>query len=104
MNKQIVKLALLVAVTGGMAMTADAQRRGRNRNQPATTTPDTASQQVNNVNRQPTGYNPYGNVPIEAAPVSGGFTDSTKPSLRNDAAYEKLGMKDRTPLVYDHLR
>jgi gliding motility associated protien GldN len=107
MNKQFVKLALLVAILAGMAVSADAQvRRGRNRgNQPATTqTPDTTSQQVNNVNRQPTGYNPYGNVPIEAAPVSGGFTDSTKPSLRNDAAYEKLGMKDRTPLSYDHLR
>jgi gliding motility associated protien GldN len=105
MNKQIVKLALLVAVMGGMALTADAQRRGRTRNQSTTTpAPDTTSQQVNNVNRQPSGYNPYGNVPIKTAPSSGGFTDSTKPSLRNDAAYEKLGMKDRTPLAYDHLR
>jgi gliding motility associated protien GldN len=107
MNKQFVKLVLLVAVMGGVTMSVDAQRRGRNRNNPPagnTQAPDTTSQQVNNVNRQPSGYSPYGNVPIEAAPVSGGFSDSTKPSLRNDAAYEKLGMKDRTPLAYDHLR
>jgi gliding motility associated protien GldN len=107
MKKQLVKLILLVACIGGIAMSADAQRRGRTRGQttPANNqqSPDTTSQQVNNVNRA-SGYNPYGNTPIEMAPRTGGFTDSTKPSLRNDAAYEKSGMKDRTPLQYDHLR
>lgn len=105
MNKQLVKLILLVAVFGGMITDASAQRRGRTRNQttPSQQTPDTTSQQTTNINRQ-SGYNPYGNTPIEMAPSAGGFSDSTKPSLRNDAAYEKSGMKDRTPLQYDHLR
>lgn len=107
MNKQLVKFVLFAAVLGSISFSADAQRRGRNRNQgttpPATNTP-AETQQTNNATTQPSGYNPYGNTPIEVAPSSGGFGDSTKPSLRNDAAYEKLGMKDRTPLTYDHLR
>jgi len=111
MKKYFLKLTLLALCTGSILF-ADAQRRGRstrpadpaaagqngqsNNSQPAT------QQQVNN--NQPSGYNPYGNIPIEAAPVSaGGFNDTIKRSLRQDGAYEK-SMNDRTPLTYDYLR
>jgi gliding motility associated protien GldN len=93
-----------------MTLSADAQRRGRTTRGNTTTPPASNNQpgqptQQTNNNQQPTGYNPYGNLPIEAAPTSaGGFNDTIKRSLRNDAAYEKSSMKDRTPLPYDHLR
>jgi len=107
MNKQIVKFGLLVFLVGCITFNADAQRRGRTRNQPTnqptTNQPDTIPSQVTNIN-QPSTYNPYGNTPIEMAPQVGGFTDSVKKSLRNDAAFEKNFMKERTPLDYEYLR
>ena len=107
MNKQFVKLGILVALIAGMTFSADAQRRGRTTRSNPTTTPANSTQaptqQVNN-NQAPSQYNPYGNLRIEAAPQVGGFNDTIKRSLRNDAAYEKSSMKDRTPLEYDYLR
>jgi gliding motility associated protien GldN len=107
MNTQLRKLFLLAILVGGLTNMADAQtRRGRVRNNTNPTPTDTVpnTQQVIN-NNQPSGYNPYGNVPIvPAAAAGGGFNDSIKPSLRGDAAYEKGMMKTRTPLEYDHLR
>ena len=88
-------------------MNAEAQRRGRSRNQPnnntnPATTDTTRPQQVNN-NLAPINYNPYGNTPIEVAPQTGGFGDTTKRSLVMDGAFEK-NISDRTPLVYEFLR
>lgn len=105
MKKQFVKLILLALVVG-VAMHADAQRRGRKRTQSTQqqSAVDTTKQptQVNN-NNQPTNYNPYGNIPIKMAPKVGGFTDSVKKSLRMDGAYEK-SLNERTPLDYEYLR
>ena len=101
-----VKLILLLALFSGIVMNADAQRRGRSRNQPNNnTTPATDTtrpQQVNN-NLAPINYNPYGNTPIEVMPQTGGFGDTIKRSLVMDGAYEK-NISDRTPLVYEFLR
>lgn len=108
MKKQLVKLGMLTLLCVGLFQVADAQRgsRNRNRNNGNQQKPnaDTVSQQVNNATKAPSGYNPYGNLPIVVEKSSGGFTDSLKPSLRNDAAFEKTGINDRTPLPYDHLR
>ncbi len=108
MKKQLVKLVLLVAVMGGFCQLADAQRGRRGRGNPPANNQqqqDTTSQQQNNVTRPASNYNPYGNLPIiDAAASGGGFSDSVKPSMRNDAAFEKTGINDRTPLPYDHLR
>lgn len=108
MNKQLVKLILLSVVFSSIVANAEAQRTGRNRNQPPAnpqgqTNPpaNQPSGQVNN--NQPSGFNPYGNIPIEMAPQVGGFGDSIKRSQRQDGAYEKL-LSDRTPLPYDDLR
>src|SRR6187549_939871 len=101
----IFSAALLTIVT----VSADAQRRGRTTR--GTTTnpkPDTTTQQqsvqqnTNPANVQK--YNPYGNIPIEMAPQSGGFNDTTKASLRRDAAVERSMFKDRIPLDYEFLR
>src|SRR5207249_2535190 len=110
MKKQIVKIFFLAALVTGVAFNADAQRIGRNRNQAAKNKPDTTTKpkvdtmQVINNNQQPGKYNPYGNIPIERAPQVGGFNDTVKKSLRNDAAFEKNAMTERTPLDYEFLR
>jgi gliding motility associated protien GldN len=104
MSKHFVKMVFLVVVIAGISESADAQRRGRAGQTTPTqpTRPDTS--QVTNNTQQPSGYNPFGNVPIEIAPQVGGFNDTIKKSLRNDAAFEKGFMKDRTPLDYEYLR
>ena len=91
----VVFAALLVA-------NADAQRSGRKR----TTTPAGNNQQTTqqqNNNTQPSGYNPYGNIPIVVD--SSGVSDTmVKKSLRNDNAFDKSSLNARTPLPYEHLR
>ncbi|HSU28013.1 MAG TPA: gliding motility protein GldN [Chitinophagaceae bacterium] len=105
MRKQQVKWILLVAVSTGTMLSANAQRGGRNRNKPATDTSKPVQPTViNNNNQNPTNFNPYGNTPIEKAPVAGGFNDTIKRSLRNDAIYDKVSIKDRTPLPYENIR
>lgn len=105
-----VRLILLLALLGGIVMNADAQRRGRNRNQNNTETNpvtpvDTTKQPVvnNNNNTAPTNYNPYQNARIEMAPQVGGFSDTIKRSQRIDGAFEKP-IKERLPLSYEYLR
>ena len=57
----------------------------------------------NNNNTQPSGYNPYGNIPIVVD--STGVSDTmVKKSLRNDNAFDKSSLNARTPLPYEHLR
>jgi hypothetical protein len=89
-------------------VSAEAQRgRGRT-TRSGTTQPDTTKQnQSVQQNTNPGNvqkYNPYGNIPIEMAPQSGGFNDTTKASLRRDAAVERSMFKDRIPLDYEFLR
>lgn len=101
--KSLILSVLLVTVV----VAADAQRRPRTQ-RGNTQKPDTTTQQQNvQQNTNPaavSGYNPYGNIPIEMAPSSGGFSDSTKPSLRRDAAVDKNNFKERIPLEYEYLR
>jgi gliding motility associated protien GldN len=88
---------------------ADAQRSGRKR----TTTPAAGSgnaagtsgdvQEQTNQTKSPSGYNPYGNIPI-VVDSTGGSDTATKKSMRNDNAYDKSALNERTPLSYEHLR
>jgi gliding motility associated protien GldN len=105
MKKSFLKWSLCLAVAGLIAADADAQRQSRRRNNSGTNPSDTTRnpQQQNNDNRQPSGYDPYANIPI--------LSDSTelsdtaiKKSLRNDNAFDKSGLTARTPLPYEHLR
>jgi gliding motility associated protien GldN len=95
------KSCLVVGLVALVAGSANAQRTGKRRNpttQPATNQPTTTTN-----NTQPSGYNPYGNIPIEVD--SSGVADTiVKKSLRNDNAYDKSSVNSRTPLVYEHLR
>jgi gliding motility associated protien GldN len=84
----------------------DAQRTPRKRsgNQPQTSNPEQANeQQQNNNNQQPSGYDPYANLPIRVD-SSGMLNNSAKKSLRNDDAFDKSSLTARTPLPYENLR
>ena len=98
----VVKSGVLVLAGLLLVQTADAQRTGRGRNKPAATDTTGQGQQVTN-QTQPSGYNPYGNIPIRVD--SSGMTESeVKKSLRNDNAFDKSNINERTPLPYEHLR
>ena len=102
MKRILFKSGLCLLVAALMVGQADAQRRAARRggNQPSTTNPTT--QQTNN-NQQPSGYDPYGGLPITVD--SSGVSDTMiRKSLRNDNAFDKSGLTARTPLQYEHLR
>ena len=106
MKRSVVKIGLAVAIIALIHSEASAQRTGRRR--PGTTPanqqqadPPANQQQTNN--NQPSGYNPYGNIPIVVD--SSGMADTTvRKSLRNDNAFDKSSVNARTPLEYEHLR
>ncbi len=95
-KSSLVGLAVLIAVN------AHAQRSKKVRN-PQSNPQNQTQQQSTNNNKQPSGYSPYGNIPIVVD--TSGVTDNTvKKSLRNDNAFDKTGLMERTPLPYEHLR
>jgi gliding motility associated protien GldN len=102
------KSLILSVVMLTVVVAADAQRRPRSQRGGTTQRPDTTRQQQNvQQNTNPaavSGYNPYANVPVEMAPQVGGFNDTIKPSLRRDAAVDKINFKERIPLDYEYLR
>lgn len=102
MKSRIIKFCFFGLLLTMVATSADAQRTGRRR---GTTTPTQTTNeptQQNNDTRQPSGYNPYGNVPIEVDTGSG--PNVVKKSLRNDGIVDKSFINERTPLTYEHLR
>lgn len=104
MKSLVVKSCMLAAFAALLVADANAQRTGRRRtttNPPANNQQET--QQQNNNNTQPSGYNPYGNIPIVVDSTAGSDT-AVKKSLRNDNAFDKSSVNARTPLEYEHLR
>jgi len=102
MKRSMVKSSLLGLAVALIAMNANAQRSGKKRNQQNNPQNQTQQQSTNN-NKQPSGYSPYGNIPIRVD--TSGMNDNTvKKSLRNDNAFDKTGLMERTPLPYEHLR
>jgi len=107
MKQLFLKGIALVAICSMFVVEADAQR-GRSRSSSRRTDPDPApaeqqTQQQQNSTTAPK-YDPYGGIPIENAPVAGGISDSSRKSMRNDAAFDKSSLNERTPLDYEHLR
>lgn len=110
MKSRILGLGLLMVMVASVSE-ADAQRTPRRRTtgtEPTTTNPTQTQTQTNNT-QQPSGYNPYGNVPIRVqSAAEGGFNDSVvKKSLRPDGAFgfrNDSVLSLRTPLPYEHLR
>ena len=102
MKRLMVKSSLVGLAVALIAMNADAQRSKKVRNPQGNPQNQTQQQSTNN-NKQPSGYSPYGNIPIVVD--TSGVTDNTvKKSLRNDNAFDKTGLMERTPLAYEHLR
>lgn len=109
MKSRILSFGLMVVMVLSIGA-ADAQRTRRTRpadQQSTTTNPQQTQTQTNNT-QQPSGYNPYGNIPIEKQADAEAYNDSIKkPSLRADGAF---GFRNdsvlalRTPLPYEHLR
>ncbi len=98
MKSTFLKFGVFLFITSMLSSELNAQRRPNRR--PAT---DSTSQVVNNVTTQPTGFNPYGGLPITVD--SSGISDTvTRKSLRNDNAFDKSNLSARTPLPYEHLR
>ena len=105
MKRLTIKACFFLLLLTMIATSADAQRPSRRRGQPATqptSSQGEAPQQQTNNTQQPSGYNPYGNVPIEVDTGSG--PNVIRKSLRNDGILDKSFMNDRTPLPYEHLR
>jgi gliding motility associated protien GldN len=108
MKNLFVKSCLCLIGALFILQSVDAQRTGRRRAntgnpQPADTIPGRINQQQNNNNAQPSGYNPYGNIPIEID--SSGVSDTlVKKSLRQDNAFDKSSLTARIPLTYEYLR
>jgi gliding motility associated protien GldN len=104
MKSHIIKFCFFGLLLSVVAASANAQRPARKRNAANTTQPASTEEQTqqNNNTRQPSGYNPYGNVPIETDTGSG--PNVVKKSLRNDGIVDKSFINDRTPLPYEHLR
>jgi len=100
MKSLIIKTGLFCLLASFM-LNAEAQRSGRKRNN--TTQPQNNQQQSTINNTQPSGFNPYGNIPIRVDSVGAADT-AIKKSLRNDNAFDKTGVMERTPLPYENLR
>jgi gliding motility associated protien GldN len=106
MKSPILKSCLFFLLMAMVVSNVDAQRSSRKRantNAPAGTGQPNQQEQNNNTT-SPSGYNPYGNLPIEVD-KSEGYNDSVvKKSMRPDAAFDKSFINERTPLPYEHLR
>ena len=107
MKTNIFKIGILVLLTCFLVSEVGAQRTPRRRTTTPTTTdptnPTTNPTQQQNNNQQPSGYEPYANIPIRID--SSGMSDTgARKSLRNDNAFDKSSLTARTPLPYEHLR
>ncbi|MBK8951181.1 MAG: gliding motility protein GldN [Chitinophagaceae bacterium] len=96
-------IALLFVVA---ADNADAQRTPRRRTGGTNPTNPTAQpgneQQQNNYNLPPADTNIFRNLPITYDTITADA--GAKKSLRNDNAFDKSSLTNRTPLIYEHLR
>src|SRR5438045_9557948 len=103
MKTHLIKICCCSLLLASFTMNVDAQRSGKKRNN--TTQPTNNQQQQTNNTQVPSGYNPYGNIPIEKDTTGAGYNGTVRhPSLRNDNAFVKSGVMDRTPLPYEDLR
>ncbi|MBL7725298.1 MAG: gliding motility protein GldN [Chitinophagaceae bacterium] len=106
---KFLKFGLCLVVSAFLLTDANAQRPSKKRkdtNNPSTNpAPPTTGgneQQQNNNNQPPSGYDPLANLPITYDTTSNDI--SPKKSLRNDNAFDKGSLTQRTPLIYEHLR
>jgi gliding motility associated protien GldN len=100
MNNRITKIGLLLMLVSFFTLSADAQRTSKKKQQNATTNP---VDNTTNSNKPPINYD--NKIPILVDSSNGGASDTIlRKSLRNDNAFDKGFVNDRTPLPYEHLR
>lgn len=107
MKRKIIRISLFVVLFSALVADASAQRRGNRRGGGGNPPANGDQQQQQNNNNAPSGYNPYGNIPIRIDSSGGSGLDTTiKRSLRSDGAFEQRSdiMNQRTPLPYEFLR
>lgn len=104
MKHIVLKTGLFLLLAAIVVNDADAQRSGRRRGgtTPSTNTGDTTRPDVTQNVNQPINFNPTANIPIIFDTASG--TLDNKKSLRNENAFDKTSLTQRTPLIYEHLR
>jgi len=105
MNMKFVKFGFCLVLSAFMLTPADAQRTSKKKKaeNAAQTAPATGTEQQQNNNTQPpSGYDPMAGLPITYDTTSNDM--SPKKSLRNDNAFDKSNLNQRTPLPYEHLR
>lgn len=101
MKSTILKLSVFLVSTALLAGEVSAQRTPRRRTAPPPAGQETQQQQNNN--NRPSGYDPYGGLPIKMD--SSGMIDTiVRKSLRNDNAFDKGSLTARSPLPYEYLR
>ncbi len=106
MRNRFIKWGTLIALVTVMgAMSAEAQTKKPNR--PATkksTTKKTTANKSKNTTDKALGTAPKDTTPVAKAPEPEIKLEAPKPSLRNDYAFDRNLVKERTPLAYEHIR
>jgi gliding motility associated protien GldN len=104
MKNHFIKICLFSLFLAGTFQAANAQRSSKKKTN-AQQPDNTQTQNQTNVAKPPSGYNPYGNIPIEKDSSGSGYNDSVvKKSWRSTDAFDKSFVSNRTPLPYEHLR
>lgn len=104
MKSRIIKICFLPLFMAAFCLNADAQRTSKKKTDQQQSDGQDQNQQTN-VAKPPSGYNPYGNIPIEVDSSGTGYNDSViHKSFRPTDAFDKSFVNDRTPLPYEHLR
>ena len=105
MKNRMIKVSLFSLVLMALVSNAEAQRTSRTRGNNANNQQNNQAQttEQNNNTKPPSGYNPYGNIPIERDSTSNA-NGVVKKSLRPDGIVDKSFINERTPLPYEHLR
>ena len=105
MNMKFVKFGFCLVLSAFLLTPAEAQRTSKKKKaeNAANAAPTGGTEQQQNNNTQPpSGYDPMAGLPITYDTTSNDL--SPKKSLRNDNAFDKSNLNQRTPLPYEHLR
>jgi gliding motility associated protien GldN len=105
MKNRNIKLGLLLTVMAVFVGTADAQTKKPNRTAKKRTTTNKTATRNNNAANNAALAAKKDTVPAAPAVLEADLKlDAPKPSLRNDNAIERNLVRERVPLVYEHIR
>lgn len=108
MRNRIIKWSMLVAIAALVNVTAaEAQTKKKpTRTTTKRTTPakNNTSNRTNNSKNPALATPPKDTTPVVKIPDADIKLEAPRPSLRNDYAFDRNLVKDRTPLAYEHIR